>query len=68
MAYVDRMFKAVVNRCDLCNDPVPSKEDLEAKVDMLTEIDDSYESEYDKSEPKLLLCSYCKNEYLLPNY
>lgn len=36
------------------------------------EIDNSYESEYDKSTfvsgPKLVLCHYCKKEYLLPAY
>lgn len=65
---LDREFKAVINRCDLCDDPIPSKEDIEIKIDILKEIDDSYESEYDKHEPRLLLCGYCQREYLIPAY
>jgi uncharacterized protein with PIN domain len=62
------MFKAVVNRCDLCNNPIESNEDIELKIKMLKEIDDSFESGNDKQEPKLLLCNDCKKEYLLPSY
>jgi hypothetical protein len=68
MAIRDRQFKAVVNRCDICNDPIACREDMEIKIGMLKEIDDSYESDYDKGEPKLLLCSYCQKEYLIPTY
>jgi len=35
---------------------------------MLKEIDDSYESEYDIHEPRLLLNDYCMKEYLIPGY
>ena len=39
---------------------------------IIDEIDDSFESEYDKSTyeqgHKLLLCDYCQKEYLLPSY
>jgi hypothetical protein len=39
---------------------------------IIDEIYDSFESEYDKSTyeqgPKLILCDYCKKEYLLPAY
>jgi hypothetical protein len=38
----------------------------------MDEIDDSFESDYDKSTyeqgPKLLLCDYCQQEHLLPSY
>ena len=41
-------------------------------MNVLDEIDNSYESECDKSTyecgPKLILCDYCKKEYLLPAY
>lgn len=68
MAYQDRMFKAVVNKCDLCNNPIPSQEDIEILIDKLDEIDDSFESEADKKEPRLMLCSFCQKEYLIPSY
>ncbi len=68
MAYQDRIFKPVVNRCDICNDAIPCLEDIEVKIDMLKEIDDSMESEYDRQQPKLLLCNWCKKEYLIPSY
>ena len=64
--HLDRAFKAVVNRCDLCDDPITCHEDLEAKIAMLKEIDDSYDSEADEHEPMLLLCDYCKKEYTIP--
>ena len=39
---------------------------------IIDEIDDSFESDYDKSTyecgPKLILCDYCQKEYLLPLY
>jgi hypothetical protein len=45
---------------------------LETRMKIIDEIDDSFESEHDKSTyeqgPKLLLCDYCKKEYLLPAY
>jgi hypothetical protein len=68
MAIIDRQFKAVVNRCDICDDAIPCPEDIELKITVLKEIDDSYESEYDKSEPRLLLCDYCQKEYMIPGY
>ena len=64
-------------RCDLCNDQLPQTEDnvndnLETRMKIIDEIDDSFESDHDKSTyeqgPKLLLCDYCKKEYLLPAY
>ena len=45
---------------------------IEYRINVLTEIDDSFESDYDKGTykcgPKLILCDYCKNEHLLPAY
>jgi hypothetical protein len=64
----DRKFKAVVNRSDICDDAIACHEDIEIKINILTEINNSYESEYDKSEPRLLLCNYCQTEYLIPTY
>ena len=48
--------------------PYPSLEDIETMIDVLKEIDDSFESEYDKHEPRLMLCDYCQKEYLIPSY
>ena len=68
MAVIDKQFKAVVNRCDLCDEPIPCLQDIEVRISMLKEMDDSYESEQDKHEPRLLLCDYCQKEYLIPTY
>ena len=68
MAILDKQFKAVVNRCDLCDKPIPCLHDMEIKISMLKEIDDSYESEHDRIEPRLLLCGYCVREYQVPGY
>ncbi|HEY7109234.1 MAG TPA: hypothetical protein VH415_07405 [Nitrososphaeraceae archaeon] len=65
---VDKQFKAVVNKCDLCDEPIPCLQDVEIKISLLKEIDDSYESLQDKQEPRLLLCDNCRNEYLIPGY
>ena len=50
-----------------CNSP----DNFEAQMQMLDEIDNSFESESDKSTyeqgPKLILCDYCQKEYLIPN-
>ena len=54
-------FKPVIYRCDICDEHLTEVPDnLEAQTDMLQEIDDSYESEYDKHEPRLLLYNYCQ--------
>ncbi len=57
-----------IYQCDICNDKIEEiPDDIESKIDILKEIDDSFESEYDKSThecgPKLLLCDYCKNTF-----
>lgn len=57
----DKDFKIVVNRCDICDDRLECADDIESQIDMLQELDDSYESECDKTTyydgPKLLLCA-----------
>ena len=77
MSYSDKHVKITIDRCDLCDDQLPQKEDnndlnLETRMRIIDEIDESFESDYDKSTyeygPKLLLCNYCKKEYLLPSY
>ena len=77
MSYGDKNVRITFDRCDLCNELLPQTEDnvndnLESRMKIIDEIDDSFESEYDKSTyeqgPKLLLCDYCKKEYLLPSY
>jgi hypothetical protein len=57
-----------IHKCDICDDRLGVIDDLENQIDIIKEIDDSYESEYEKHEPKLLLCNYCQKEYLIPSY
>jgi hypothetical protein len=73
----DKKVRILVNKCDLCNNTLPQTEDnvrlsLESCMKIIDEIDDSFESDYDKSTyecgPKLFLCDYCQKEYLLPAY
>jgi uncharacterized protein with PIN domain len=77
MSYSDKHVKITIDRCDLCDDQLPQTEDnvndsLETRMKIIDEIDDSFESDHDKSTyeqgPKLLLCEYCQKEYLLPSY
>lgn len=68
-ARIDKDTQITIHRCDLCDDPIRcGSEDPETKIAMLKEIDDSYESEHDKHEPRLLLCDYCQKEYMIPGY
>ena len=76
-SYRDKHTKITLIRCDLCGDQLPQTEDnvnynLETRMKIIDEIDNSFESEYDRSTyeqgPKLLLCDYCQKEYLLPSY
>ena len=51
-------------RCDLCNDILKQVDDnFEERMNILDEIDNSFESDYDKSTyecgPMLILCDYC---------
>jgi uncharacterized protein with PIN domain len=74
----DKDVRILVSKCDLCNDPLPQitednvNDNIETRMKIIDEIDDSFESEYDKSTyecgPKLILCDYFKKEYLLPSY
>ena len=76
-SYQDKHTRITLIRCDLCGDQLPQKEDnvndnLETRMKIIDEIDESFESDYDKSTyeqgPKLLICEYCQKEYLLPSY
>jgi len=65
----DKDARILISHCDLCNDELPKEADnIEYRINMLDEIDDSFESEYDKHEPRLLLCSSCSLEYMIPSY
>jgi hypothetical protein len=67
-----RAFRAMINRCDICNDRINCQDNIETQIDQLNELDNSYESEADKTTyldgPKLLLCDYCQKEYQIPSY
>ena len=63
--------RILVNRCDICNNQLPETaagDDLEYRMDLLAEINDSFESEHYKSEPSLILCNRCSEEYMIPSY
>ena len=67
--FYDKNTRVLTSKCDLCNDALPKEADnIQYRINILDEIDDSYESEYDKHEPRLLLCSFCSNEYNIPSY
>ncbi len=67
--YQDRLFKAEHHKCDLCNDYLPTcKDDIESYIDMKNDINNSYESDYDRQEPKLLLYAFCTKEYNIPSW
>ena len=54
--------RILISRCDLCDDQLPKEADnIQHRITISDEIDNSYESEYDKHEPKLLLCSSCES-------
>ena len=59
----ERDTRILKSHCDLCNDELPKEADnIQYRINVLDEIDDSFESEYDKHEPRLLLCSFCTKE------
>jgi hypothetical protein len=65
----DKDTRILISHCDLCNDELPKEADnIQYRINVLDEIDDSFESEYDKHEPRLLLCSFCSKEYNIPSY
>ena len=50
MSQINRDTKILSSRCDSCNDEITdAPQDFEYQIDVLTEIDDSFESDYDKS-------------------
>ncbi|MFI5407109.1 MAG: hypothetical protein ACHQ1D_11445 [Nitrososphaerales archaeon] len=66
--YTDREIRILVNRCDICNNQLPQtpeNDNLVYRMDVLAEINDSFESVHDKSEPKLLLCAKCSAEFMI---
>jgi hypothetical protein len=66
---VTRDTRILKSHCDLCNKELPKEADnIHHRINVLDEIDDSFESEYDKHEPRLLLCSSCSREYNIPSY
>ena len=67
----DREIRILVNRCDICNNQIPETtagDNLEYRMDVLAEINDSFESEHDKTEPKLMVCKRCSEKYMVPSY
>jgi uncharacterized protein with PIN domain len=68
-AKIDKDAKINVFRCDLCDSLIPeAPEDLQYQIDKIDEINNSFESAYDKQEPKLLLCNQCQKEYDIPSW
>jgi hypothetical protein len=53
---------APVNECDICDDRIVCSDDNESQIDMLDEIEGSYETS------RLPLCNYCTKEYLIPGF
>ena len=67
--FYDKNTRILTSKCDLCNDELPKEADnIQYRITVLDEINDSFESEHDKHEPRLLLCSFCSNEYNIPSY
>jgi hypothetical protein len=67
----DREVKILVNRCDICNNELPetgANDNLEYRMDVITEINNSFESEHDKTEPRLMLCKRCSEEFMVPSF
>jgi hypothetical protein len=69
----DKDYRVAVYRCDICNDRIAdAPDDFEAHIQLLDDIDSSFESELDRSTyeqgPKLILCDYCQKEYMIPGY
>ena len=65
----DKDTRILKSHCDLCNEQLPKEADnIQYRINVLDEIDNSFESEYDKHEPRLLLCSSCSKEYNVPSY
>ena len=64
-----RDISVKVYNCDLCSETITGlPNDFETRIDSMNEINDSFESEYDRQEPRLMLCAFCKNEYNIPSW
>lgn len=72
MTLQDRMFKTAICRCDICDEEITEAPDDSVRMQILDDLDDSYESELDRSTYeqglKLILCDYCCKEYLIPSW
>lgn len=67
------MFKTAICRCDICDEHITEAPDnYEAHMQILDDVDNSFESELDKSKyeqgPKLILCNYCQKEHFIPSW
>jgi hypothetical protein len=50
MTLQDRMFKTAICRCDICDDEIiEAPDDFEVRMQILDDIDNSYESELNRS-------------------
>ena len=48
--FYDKNTRILTSKCDLCNDELPKEADnIQYRINILDEIDDSFESDYDKS-------------------
>ena len=68
--YTDREIRILVNRCDICNNQLPQtpeNDNLEYRMDVQAEINDSFESAHDKSETYQSLQNYCYAHDVLMN-
>jgi hypothetical protein len=73
MTLQDSMFKTAICRCDICYEEITEASDnFESRIQILDDIDNSFESELDGSTyeqgPKLILCNYCQREYIAPSW
>ena len=66
--HYDKQFKIQCHKCDLCEDRLTCNDNIESHIDMMNDISNSFESEYDKQEPKLLLCLFCQDEFNIPSW
>ena len=59
--------RIILSHCDLCKLPKEA-DDIQYRINVLDEIDNSFESENDKHKPRLLICLSCSKEYNIPSY
>ena len=63
----NRDTRILISHCDICNKELPKEADnIQFHIKIVDEIDDSFESEYDKHEPRLLLCSFAARSIIFP--